>query len=545
MTSHVRPLLPQPRLSITASTTPRAWFKTALITLTLLVSCSIVAWAQESVTATGVVYHDLNKNGVRDSGEPGIAGVMVSNGDDIVRTDPEGRYQLPVEANSHIFVIKPRDYQTAVDSDGLLRFYYTWSPDGAAGEQYEGLNPTDPLPESANFPLYHQPEEDQYRVLIFGDTQPRDLQEIHWFAHDTVQEVIGAEARFGVTLGDLVFDDLNLFDPLNEVIGRIGLPWVNVLGNHDIDYSAETSADARGAYFRTYGPSWYAFSSGAAHFVVVDNIRFIRDDEGSRYRTGLDEEQLNFIENFLDHIPEDDLVVFLSHIPWAYSTAWQNDAELDRLYSLIESRPATVSFSAHAHRHFHRFLGSDERWPGNQPLHLISMGTTGGAWWSGAPDEYNIPHSMMRDGTPTGYAWLDIDGSDWKLTYKASRRSEDFQMHIHAPDMISLSDSRPEVHANIFNALPDAEVELRVGESGEWQSLTRVERVDPVYVSMHRRERGLESAAWRLPGNANASTHLWAGSLPDELEPGVHTIYVRASDRWHNYEGRRLIRVTE
>src|SRR5690625_7016480 len=81
MTSHVRPLLPQPRLSITASTTPRAWFKTALITLTLLVSCSIVAWAQESVTATGVVYHDLNKNGVRDSGEPGIAGVMVSNGD--------------------------------------------------------------------------------------------------------------------------------------------------------------------------------------------------------------------------------------------------------------------------------------------------------------------------------------------------------------------------------------------------------------------------------------------------------------------------------
>src|SRR5690625_7711425 len=69
MTSHVRPLLPQPRLSITASTTPRAWFRTALITFTLLVSCSIVAHAQESVTATGVVYHDLNKNGVRRSEE--------------------------------------------------------------------------------------------------------------------------------------------------------------------------------------------------------------------------------------------------------------------------------------------------------------------------------------------------------------------------------------------------------------------------------------------------------------------------------------------
>src|SRR5690625_2058044 len=143
MTSHVRPLLPQRRLSITPFTTPRSWCRTALITLTLLVSCSIVAHAQESLTATGVVYHDLNKNGVRDSGEPGIAGVMVSNGDDIVRTDPEGRYQLPVEANYHIFVIKPRDYQTAVDRDGVLRFYYTWSHDGAAGTQYDGLNPTD------------------------------------------------------------------------------------------------------------------------------------------------------------------------------------------------------------------------------------------------------------------------------------------------------------------------------------------------------------------------------------------------------------------
>src|SRR5690625_7992075 len=100
MTSHVRPLLPQPRLSITASTTPRAWFKTALITLTLLVSCSIVAWAQESVTATGVVYHDLNKNGVRDSGEPGIAGMMVANGHDIVRRDADARYDIRVGADS-------------------------------------------------------------------------------------------------------------------------------------------------------------------------------------------------------------------------------------------------------------------------------------------------------------------------------------------------------------------------------------------------------------------------------------------------------------
>src|SRR5690625_6966209 len=86
------------------------------------------------------------------------------------------------------------------------------------------------------------------------------------------------------------------------------------------------------------------------------------------------------------------------------------------------------------------------------------MGTVNGSWWAGYPDAYGIPHSLMRDGTPIGYGLLDINGKDWKLTYKVSRRLADFQMHIHAENEVPVDRLRnTEVYANVFNALPGAD----------------------------------------------------------------------------------------
>src|SRR5690554_2898977 len=67
--------------------------------------------AGEIVTARGVVYQDRNGNGVRDEGEPGLAGIRVSNGVDIVATDDQGRYEIEINADDAIiFVLKPRGY---------------------------------------------------------------------------------------------------------------------------------------------------------------------------------------------------------------------------------------------------------------------------------------------------------------------------------------------------------------------------------------------------------------------------------------------------
>ncbi len=513
--------------------------------LTFLLACSEIARAQQTIS--GFVFHDLNENGLYESGEPGIAGVMVSNGSDIVRTDENGRYEITGKDDSVIFVVKPRGWTTAHDSNNIPQFFSILSTAGAGGSDFDGLAPTGPIPGTIHFALTPQEEPDSFRVLVFGDTQPRTIEEINYIAHDTVQELIGVDAAFGTTLGDLVFDDLDLFEPLNQVIAQIGIPWRHVMGNHDIDFSADTNWDARGTYLRTYGPSWYAFTWGSAHFVAVDNIRWIVEGEDRFYRTGLGDDQFAFVENFLNEVPEDELVVFLMHIPWTGSTPWQDESERDRLFEVMASHPHTISFAAHTHRHYHHFIGEDEGWPGVDPHHMVSMATVCGSWWTGAPDEYGIPHSMMRDGTPTGYGFLDINGTDWKFSFKAARRPADFQMHISAPDEVLYSETASaEIYANVFNALPDAKVEFRVGETGSWMPMAFTEEPDPVYMAMHESEQALEDVTWRRAGNVNPNArHLWKANLPENLKPGTYTIFVRSIDQWHTYKANRIIRITE
>ncbi len=41
------------------------------------------------------------------------------------------------------------------------------------------------------------------------------------------------------SLGDLVGDDLNLHPSYIKAVSKVGLPWYNVMGNHDMNYDAK------------------------------------------------------------------------------------------------------------------------------------------------------------------------------------------------------------------------------------------------------------------------------------------------------------------
>jgi len=66
-----------------------------------------------------VVFHDRNRNGVRDAGEPGVPNVLVSNQREVVKTDAQGRYRLPVDDDTVLFVIKPRGWALPVSDDNV------------------------------------------------------------------------------------------------------------------------------------------------------------------------------------------------------------------------------------------------------------------------------------------------------------------------------------------------------------------------------------------------------------------------------------------
>jgi hypothetical protein len=494
--------------------------------------------------AKGVVFHDITGNGLYEPGKDmPLEGIAVSNGRDISITDWDGIYELPLKDNTAIFVIKPQNWMVPVDEKQLRRFYHIHSTEGAGGPRYRGLLPTGPLPESLNFPLYPVEEPDSFKVLVFGDTQVRNKQEVYYVARDALAELKNTDAVFGVTLGDNVFDGLDVLDPLIDGISTVGIPWIYVSGNHDIDLSADNNTDARGAWYRTFGPTYYSFSYGPAHFIVLDNIRWIVEDGERYYRTGLGADQMEFLRNELSRLDSGRLIVFLAHIPWTGSTAWQSEAEQQAFYEILASHPNSVSLVAHTHRHYHHFIDDEQGFPGDQPHHMISVATLCGAWWTGAPDEYGIPHAMAYDGTPTSYTFLHINDSEWKMSWKGSRKPADFQMQIYAPESVSVEEiSDVIITANIFNALPSAKVQIRIGEDGEWMDMERVRRPDPIRRAIADREKELGDVPWiKLWGGASASEHIWEVKPGLRLEPGAYTIDVTARDDWWEYEGRNII----
>jgi len=64
---------------------------------------SVNAQAQ-SQSAQGLVFDDKNRNGQLDAGEPGVPGVSVSNGIDVVHTGADGSYSIGLDAESILFI---------------------------------------------------------------------------------------------------------------------------------------------------------------------------------------------------------------------------------------------------------------------------------------------------------------------------------------------------------------------------------------------------------------------------------------------------------
>lgn len=479
-------------------------------------------------TARGTVFHDRNHNGIRDAGEEGLAGVGVSDGERIVETDASGEYVLHLDAGSEVFVLKPAGWMTPLNENGLPQFYYLHRPTGSRRSEYPGVHPTGHLPEIINFPLFRQDEPEHFRALFFGDPQPRNQREVDYIAHDVVEDLIGFEGAFGVTLGDIVFDDLSLFESLNRVIGRIGLPWYNVVGNHDVNRDAPTDAVANETFARVYGPATYSFDWGPAHFLVLDNVFWKQKKDGPSYDGFFTERVLEYARNDLKRVTKNKLVVVCMHIPL------NNVRNASALLHLLQEFPHTVSIAAHTHTMSHRFLrGEKWGWERDQAHHHIVNVTVSGSWWSGALDEEGIPHATMTDGTPNGYSIFHFEGNQYRVEFRAARRSADFQMAVYAPEAVARRDLvETLVRVNVFGGSEKSRTEIRLRPKDPWTPMKRVKQHDPNYVATRTRERRLQPKPGRdLPKPSNCD-HLWQAQLPADLAAGTYLIEVRSEDQF-------------
>src|SRR5271157_148776 len=100
----------------------------------------------QGAQVSGLVFEDRDGSGVASAANPGLAGVLVSNGRDVAVTGADGRYTLPLPDEATIFVVKPSGYMPPVDlKTNLPRFYRHHQPKGTPPElnlTFDGLDPT-------------------------------------------------------------------------------------------------------------------------------------------------------------------------------------------------------------------------------------------------------------------------------------------------------------------------------------------------------------------------------------------------------------------
>lgn len=502
----------------------------------VLAGLTITTVNAETVVAIGTVYADTNANGRYDTGEHGLSNVGVSNGSEVVFTDRQGDYAIEIDnSDAMVFVIKPRNYQLPIDSSNVPQFYYLHRPEGAPTRRFPGAEATGPLPEQINFGLLHKPEPDRFRVLVMADTQTRDQREVDFYQRDVISELQNAnDIAFGLTLGDIAFDDLSVYPNLVDATARVGVPWFYVFGNHDMNLDAEDDRGSDDTFEAWFGPTTYAFQYGPVHFIYFDDVIHWLDAKGQqRYIGGLRDDQFTFIKNYLQHVNKTDQIVLAMHIalPGTEAVETFRRSDRERLFALLDDFPNTLSLSGHSHLQRHYFMGTKDGWRGEDPHHHYNIGTVSGSWWSGGLDSEGIPHTTMRDGTPNGYAIIEFATEGYLIDYKAARSPAKEVMRITGPGTV-IAGSFPvaEVYANVYNGNQRTQVKYRI-DNGEWQPMQQVFERDPFVTQLALSDLSTTGPRdnFRLTP-ANESTHLWKTQVPTNLSIGEHFIVVSVTD---------------
>jgi predicted MPP superfamily phosphohydrolase len=254
------------------------------------------------IVVTGTVFLDLNGNGVRDSGEPAVPNVAVSNQDTVVTTDASGAFRINSTGTGIVFVSVPDGYR-AVGS--------FWRP---AGSQ--------PLA----FALARMPERTE---LTFAHASDTHLSPASLGRTQRLRAVVDSlHPDFLIITGDLVRDALRVSEAeatsYYELFAReqslFRTPVVTIPGNHE-NFGIERDTShvsishplyGRGMYHHYFGPDYYSFTRGGIHFVGLNTV----DIDDQHYYGHVDSLQLAWLAKDLALIPASMPVVTFDHIPF-------------------------------------------------------------------------------------------------------------------------------------------------------------------------------------------------------------------------------------
>ncbi len=440
---------------------------------------------------------------VRAAGR-GVSGVAVSDGLQVVRTARDGTFEiLSSHRRDFLRMSVPSGFRIPLNPTGTARFYQPIAP-APSGEM------------DAVFELERLEDSDEnHAFFLLADIQTQDRQEMEWFHQQTVPDVratheaLGRPQAFGMACGDIMYDDLPLFPDYEEGVSRMGVPFFQVVGNHDLDMDRPTNEGSTDTFSRHFGPPYYSFDRGAVHYVVLDDVFW----HGTGYLGYLGADQLRWLENDLRHVESGRPVILAAHITILGSRHQREGREHPSpgisvanrraLYRLLEPYQAHI-LTGHTHEREHVFAAG---------THEHVCGAVCGSWWSGP---------ICPDGTPNGYAAYEIRGEEVTWRYKSTGLDFSHQLRVYprgadpgAPD---------EIVANVWDWDPAWTVVWYEDGERKGEMVRRV-GTDPLSEELHRGDDRPPRRTWVQP---YLTSHLFYAPV----SPGARAIWVEATDRF-------------
>ncbi|MCX2574506.1 calcineurin-like phosphoesterase family protein [Pedobacter sandarakinus] len=452
--------------------------KSGLLATTLFVSL-------KSYSALSLLAVDRKISGKVTSKGKGIANVLVSDGFSVIPTDKNGNYSIELnELARFIWISTPSGYEFTTNSN-LAKYY----------EKLDARN-------ALNFELNPMRMSDtRHNFIIWADPQVKNKKDVAQMMATAVPDTkkiiksMGKIPVHGITVGDIVWDNHELFADYDLAVKEMGIPFFQCLGNHDMDYRMGGDDTSDRTFQEHYGPTYYSFNRGKAHYVVMDDVRYLGVERN--YDGFISQAQLDWLAKDLSFVSKDALIIINLHIPVHNSV--KNNADL---YALLKDFTKVHIMSGHTH--YTRNVITNGIFEHNH-------GAVCGAWWTGP---------VCEDGTPRGYGVYAVDGTDLKWYYQPTGLDRKEQVHIYIDELTN----QKRLIANVWNWDPMWKVEYFL-DGKAMGEMENQKGYDPQTVSLYK---GPTLPAGRTFPEPHSTEHLFVA----HFAPNVNVVKVVATDRF-------------
>ncbi len=362
------------------------------------------------ITVKGIVYGDGNNT---------IEGVVISDGLLCVQTDKNGYFELDSDLSRTKFIMAsiPSGYSAPTDANGLPIFYHRVTDEERAKNMV--------VHTFEFYPITNNPE--RYTLIVGADPQPRasgagfdniayhSLEICEDFYRDMREKRATITDRnvYGMMLGDIVHENMALFDNYIAGLSTLKFPMFNILGNHDNDKTANTDTEGRRSFEAKLGPTYYSFNIGRQHYIVLDNLIMKKESNGelTAYDQGLTDEIWQWLQNDLAYVDFSTTIMVAAHSPMFMQTSMSDRSSgatghRSDYANLFSKYNKVHAWAGHSHTTFNYVYPESSKLK-NLEVHTVARST--GELWT---------NEWEANGTPRGYTVVEVDGDDISWYFK-------------------------------------------------------------------------------------------------------------------------------